>query len=102
MNPLEIKNLHGIGVMLDRTTTTVHNCHGSHRGDDEIILCVPNASEYDTDYIQDDCAILHFSPAQAKALARKLWKLAKREDVEYIPTSMPLFTQELEKSWVIK
>lgn len=102
MNPLEIKNLHGVGVMLDRTTTTVHDCNGSHRGDDEIILYVPDASEYDTDYIQDDCAILRFSPAQAKALARRLWKLAKHEDVEYIHTTMPLLPPELEKSWMKK
>lgn len=100
MKPLEIKNLHGMGLMLDRTATTIHDRNGSHRGDDEIILYVPDASEYDTDYIQNDCAMLHFSPSQAKALARKLWKLAKQCDVEYIPTTMPLVPPELEKSWM--
>lgn len=99
MKPLEIKNLHGIGVMLDRTSVTIHDCNGSRRGDDEILLYVPDASEYDTEYIQNDCAILSFSPAQAKALARKLWKLAKMGDVEYVPTSDPMFTPELEKAW---
>lgn len=50
------------------------------KGDDEIILYVSDVSDYDTDFIQSDCAMLHFSPAQAKRLARKLLRLAKQQE----------------------
>ena len=74
--PKEVENLNGIGLKLDRARTTITDCCGEHKGDDEIILYVPDCSEYDTDFIQGDCAMLHFSPKQAKVLSRKLWRLA--------------------------
>lgn len=77
-NPVDVKNLNGIGLKLDRVQPTITSCRGEHKGNDEIILYVPNCSEYDTDFTQNDCAMLHFSPAQAKVLARKLLRLATR------------------------
>lgn len=79
MKAIKIDNQHGIGLILGRTTTTIIDCHGMRKGDDEIILYVPDASDYDTDFIQSDCAMLHFSPAQAKRLARKLLRLANQQ-----------------------
>lgn len=76
VEPADIKNLNSIELKIERAQVTITDCHGEHKGDDEIVLYVPNCSEYDTDFIQDDCAMLHFSPAQAKALARKLLRLA--------------------------
>lgn len=107
MKPFEIENLHGIGLMLDRTSVTVHTGEGSYRGKDEIILYVPDASTYETDLTQDDCVLLHFTPKQARALARRLWQLAKQKDVEYVPTThpylelagTPILPPELEKAW---
>lgn len=74
--PIEVKNLNGIGLKLDRIQTTISDCCGEHKGNDEIILYVSEYFEYDTDFIQDDCAMLHFSPTQARMLASRLWKLA--------------------------
>lgn len=76
MEAIKIDNQCCIGLTLDRVTTTITDCHGTRKGDDEIILYVPDASDYDTDFIQGNCAMLHFSPTQAKILARKLLKLA--------------------------
>lgn len=53
MKQIKIDNQHGIGLTLDRVTTT-----------------------YDTDFIQGNCAMLCFSPAQAIRLARRLLRLA--------------------------
>ena len=80
MKQIKIDNQHSIGLMLDRVATTFTDCHGTRKGEDEIILYVPDASIYDTDFIQGDCAMLHFSPAQAKRLARKLLRLAKQQE----------------------
>ena len=80
MKAIKIDNQHGIGLILGRTTTTIIDCHGMRKGDDEIILYVSDVSDYDTDFIQSDCAMLHFSPAQAKRLARKLLRLAKQQE----------------------
>ena len=68
MKAIKIDNQHGIGLILGRTTTTIIDCH------------VSDVSDYDTDFIQSDCAMLHFSPAQAKRLARKLLRLAKQQE----------------------
>lgn len=76
MKQIKIDNQHGIGLTLDRVTTTIVDSNGTHRGDDEIILYVPDASDYDTDFIQGNCAMLCFSPAQAIRLARRLLRLA--------------------------
>lgn len=76
MKAIKIDNQCGIGLTLDRVATTFTDCHGTRKGDDEIILYVPDASIYDSDFIRDDCAMLHFSPTQAKRLARKLLRLA--------------------------
>ena len=80
MKAIKIDNQHGIGLILGRTTTTIIDCHGMRKGDDELILYVSDVSDYDTDFIQSDCAMLHFSPAQAKRLARKLLRLAKQQE----------------------
>lgn len=72
-----VENLHGLDISLQRISTTIEDCKGKRQGEDEVVLCVPRASEYDTDFIQNDCAILHFSPRQAKTLAFRLLKLSK-------------------------
>ena len=73
----KISNIMGVGVMLDRITTTITDSTGERRGDDEIIMYVPDCLEYDTDFLHGgDCATLHFTPAQAKELAGQLWALA--------------------------
>ena len=74
MKAIKIDNQHGIGLILGRTTTTIIDCHGMRKGDDEIILYVSDVSDYDTDFIQSDCAM------QAKRLARKLLRLAKQQE----------------------
>ena len=77
MNAFKISNIMGVGVMLDRCTTTITDSTGERRGDDEIIMYVPDCLEYDTDFLHGgDCATLHFTPAQAKELAGQLWALA--------------------------
>lgn len=80
MKPFKIDDLHGLDISLQRITPTIEDADGTRNGDDEIILCVPEASKYDTDFIQEDCAILHFSPRQAIVLARRLMKLATRNN----------------------
>ena len=40
--PKEVENLNGIGLKLDRARTTITDCCGEHKGDDEIILYVPD------------------------------------------------------------
>ena len=70
MKAIKIDNQHGIGLILGRTTTTIIDCHGMRKGDDEIILYVSDVSDYDTDFIQSDCAMLHFSHAFPVPLSR--------------------------------
>ncbi len=78
MRPISIDNLHALDLKLERTETTIEDNTGIHKRADEIILYVPDASNYETDFIQNDCAMLHFSAQQAKALAWKLLKLVKK------------------------
>ena len=44
MKAIKIDNQHGIGLILGRTTTTIIDCHGMRKGDDEIILYVSDVS----------------------------------------------------------
>jgi len=76
MKAIKIDNQHGIGLTLDRVTTTIIDSNGTHRGDDEIVMYIPDVSDHDPDFIQGNCAMLWFSPDQAQRLARRLLRLA--------------------------
>lgn len=71
-----IDNVNGIELNLCHTQITVTDCKGDHPGDDNLLLVVPDAEDYDTDLIQDGAVILHFTKSQARRLARRLWQMA--------------------------
>lgn len=78
MKPTKIENANALELMLERVETAIKEANESRKCNNEIILFVENASGYDTDFIQEDCAMLHFTPQQARSLAWKLLKLAKQ------------------------
>jgi len=63
MKAIKIDNQHGIGLILGRTTTTIIDCHGMRKGDDEIILYVS--------YVSDMTRISYRATALCCILARR-------------------------------
>lgn len=75
--PIEIANANGIGAYLHHARTEITDQHGTHPGDDCIIISIPNYKQYDTDLCQQGDITLSFSKSQAQRLARQLLRLSR-------------------------
>lgn len=72
----DIPNRNSIDLSLHHAETMITDHTGTHPGDDEILLVIPDFAEYDTDLCQDGSICLHFSKAEARRLSRILWQVS--------------------------
>lgn len=89
----KIENQNGIEIYMQPTQVETISAEGRHHGDDEIMLSIDRPEDYDTDLIQGDTLMLHFSKTQARKFARQLLRMAhnlmtaeERADISDTPT----------------
>lgn len=90
--PIEIANANGIGAYLHHARTEITDQHGTHPGDDCVMLLIPKYRQYDTELYQSGDMVLSFSKSQAQRFARQLLRMAQglltadqRTDMEDTP-----------------
>lgn len=69
---MEIANQNKIEIFLDKVPSLISDENGNHRGEDAIIIRIPNVEDYDNDLIQDNVLHLSFTNNQALRLAQQL------------------------------
>lgn len=55
---MKISNRHGIQIEIDKHPTLIVDKYGRHRGEDAILISIPDAKEYDADLMPDGKTIV--------------------------------------------